>query len=307
MRQMTTRRRMADDRGRGWSEPVRRDPAPSRLAYRLERLWLTPAFRRLLRVGLPLAIVAAVLGIFFGDADRRAALAARYVALKTQIEQRPEFMVNMMAIDGATPAVAEAVRGLIPVTLPASSFALDLEAIRAAIAQLDAVEGADLFIRAGGILQVDIRERTPVVLWRTSGRIEMLDATGHRVATLLDRAARPDLPLIAGEGADVRVAEAMAIFAAAAPLMARVRGVARIGDRRWDVILDRGQRIMLPEADPVAALERVIALDQSQDLLNRDIVAVDMRNIDRPTLRMGADALQAMRQPLESRTKVSGQ
>lgn len=305
MRPLTAPKRTASNRA--WSEPQRRDPAPSRMAYRMERLWLTPGFRRLLRVGLPTVIVAAALGIYFGDSTRRATIAEKYTALKTQIEHRPEFMVNMMAIDGATPAVAEAVRNLVPVTLPASSFALDLEAIRAAIAQIDAVEGAKLFIRAGGILQVNIRERTPVILWRTDGRIEMLDATGHRVATLLDRTARPDLPVIAGEGADTHVTEALSLLSTATPLMSRVRGLARIGDRRWDIVLDRDQRIMLPEIDPTSALERVIALDQSQDLLNRDIVAIDMRNIDRPTLRVGADAMQAMRQPLETEMKVSGQ
>jgi cell division protein FtsQ len=32
---------------------LRRDPAPSRLTYRVQRLWLTPLFRALLRSGCP--------------------------------------------------------------------------------------------------------------------------------------------------------------------------------------------------------------------------------------------------------------
>ena len=52
---------------------ARRDPAPSRLAYRVERLWLTPVFRKAVRLGLPsLLIVASLLG-YLGDSDRRAA------------------------------------------------------------------------------------------------------------------------------------------------------------------------------------------------------------------------------------------
>ena len=34
-------------------EPGKRDPAPSRWAYRMQRLWLTPVVRRMARVGLP--------------------------------------------------------------------------------------------------------------------------------------------------------------------------------------------------------------------------------------------------------------
>jgi cell division protein FtsQ len=49
-----------------------------------------------------------------------------------------------------------------------------------------------------------------------------------------------------------------------------------VGERRWDVVLDRDQRILLPETEPGRALERVLALDQAQDLLDRD-VTVDLR------------------------------
>ena len=36
----------------------RRDPAPSRWAYKMQRLWLTPAFRVFMRFGLPVLVVA---------------------------------------------------------------------------------------------------------------------------------------------------------------------------------------------------------------------------------------------------------
>ena len=36
-----------------------RDPAPSRVAYRLHRLWLTPIYRKALRVGLPSILILA--------------------------------------------------------------------------------------------------------------------------------------------------------------------------------------------------------------------------------------------------------
>ena len=40
----------------------RRDPAPSRWAYRMNRLWLTPLFRAALRVGLPAFLVIFIAG-----------------------------------------------------------------------------------------------------------------------------------------------------------------------------------------------------------------------------------------------------
>lgn len=60
------------------------------------------------------------------------------------------------------------------------------------------------------------------------------------------------------------------------------------------MVLDREQRIMLPEADPVTALKRVVALDLAQDLLSRDISHVDFRNVRRPVLRRAATLEEAV-------------
>ncbi|MCB2129825.1 MAG: cell division protein FtsQ/DivIB [Rhodobacteraceae bacterium] len=287
----------ADRRDRS-ERPGPRDPAPSRLAYRAERLWLTPGFRRMVRLGLPSFLILAATVGYLGDSGRRDALQAKLVDLRLSVENRPEFMIELMAVDGASEPVARAVRSMLPVTLPASSFRIDLPAMRAAIEQIDAVASAELFVRKGGILQVTITERVPAILWRNGAALEMLDATGNRVATLLDRSARPDLPVIAGEGADEHVPEALTLIRTARPILGRLRGLVWMGERRWDLVLDRDQRIMLPEIDPVPALQRVIALDQAEDLLGRDLVAVDMRNEARPTLRLkpagdGQDEIQA--------------
>lgn len=275
-------------RYRAESRRERRDPAPSRLSYRIERLKLTPGFRFALRVGLPFVATFTLASIWLADDGHRAAIAERYAALRAGIEQRPEFMVTMMSVSGASEPVARAIRAMLPVTLPVSSFKLDLAAMRATIAQIDAVASADLRIRKGGVLDVTVTERQPVILWRSAYGLEMLDRTGYRVATLLDRAARPDLPVIAGEGADGHVADALRLIAVAGPLAARIRGLVWIGERRWDVVLDRDQRILLPEDDAVTALQRVVALDSAQDMMARDLTIVDMRNPARPTIRLGA-------------------
>lgn len=277
------------------SRLARRDPAPSRWAYRMQRMWLTPLFRVLFRFGLPVALVALLVGAYMADAGRRADFATAVSDLRDRFQDRPEFMVTLVSIEGASPELSKAVRARLDLKLPLSSFDLSLDAIREKAEGLDAVASADLRIRTGGVLQVVITERDPVVLWRTAAGLTMLDATGHRVAGLAARADRPDLPLIAGEGADLAAAEALDILAAAEPIAARVRGLVRMGTRRWDVVLDRDQRLLLPEDNPVAAVERLLALDQAEDLLARDIRAVDLRIAQRPVLRLAPDALTELR------------
>jgi len=53
-------------------------------------------------------------------------------------------------------------------------------------------------------------------------------------------------------------------------------------------------KILLPETEAVQALERVIAMDQAVDMLERDLVAVDLRLANRPTLRMTDGAVREL-------------
>ena len=273
---------------------VRRDPAPSRAAYKAQRLMLTPGFRRFIKVGLPVLTIAAAVGLFLSDAERRNSIELNIAEMRRAIEERPEFMVKLMAIDGASDLVAADIRQSLPIGFPITAFDLDLEAMHATVAAMDAVARVDVLVRSG-VLQINVTERVPALVWRNSDGVVLLDIEGHRVAPVTARAERSDLPLVAGAGADKVVGQAIDILAAAGPLSSRVRGIVRMGERRWDLVLDRNQRILLPEQNPIAALERVIALNKAQDMLARDLTVIDMRNGQRPTIRVADSAIEEMR------------
>ncbi|SFD54441.1 cell division protein FtsQ/DivIB [Roseivivax sediminis] len=273
---------------------TRTDPAPSRLRYRMQRMMLTPLYRLILRVGIPLAVTFGAATLWLSQPATQERIALAWSDLKAVVQERPEFMVKLMAVDGASDALAENVRDALAVNLPISSFHLDLDAMREAVVALPAVKSAHLRIRQGGTLQIAVTERVPAVLWRTATGLTLVDEEGVGVGPAVARSAHPGLPVIAGTGADAAVGEAIALFEAAAPIRDRLRGLVRKGERRWDVVLDRGQRIMLPEEGAVSALERAIAMDDAVDLLARDLVAVDLRLAQRPTLRMTDHALEEL-------------
>jgi len=272
----------------------RRDPAPSRIAYKMQRLMLRSGFKRFLRVGLPIVAMTAGVAIVLADADRREALGLKVAEFRRAIEERPEFMVKLMAIDGASPNVATEIRQSLPLEFPVTAFDLDLEAMRAAIAEMDVVDRVDVIVRSG-VLQINVAQRTPAVVWRSLDGVVLLDVGGHRVIPIAARRDYPELPLIAGQGADAHIAQALDILTATGPIATRVRGLERMGERRWDLVLDRNQRILLPEQNPIAALERVIALSKAQDMLARDLTIIDMRNGHRPTIRIADSAIEELR------------
>lgn len=272
--------------------PTRNDPAPSKWSYRFQRLMLTPVFRRALRIGVPFCLFLGLGMAYFGDQDRRDMITNAMADMRMEFQTRPEFMVGLMAIDGASEQVNDDIRQIAPIDFPISSFDLNLEVIRTRVVALASVRDASVRIRNGGVLQIDVAERVPVAIWRTRRGLELIDNEGVAVGRIATRGARENLPLIAGLGAATHLDEALALFHAAGPSVGRVRGMVRVGARRWDVILDRKQRIMLPESAPVQALERVMALSGAQDMLARDLAVVDMRLAGRATIRMNTEAAE---------------
>lgn len=267
--------------------PLKRDPAPSLLRYRLGRLWLTPGFRRALRIG-PVALIV-ILGVSYlaTSQSARQAISTGIADIRDSIVNRDEFRVSRLQVRGASLDVQSAVVAIASDRLPSSSLDLDVARLRDTLETLPAVARASVRIGPGGVLQIDVTERLPVLVWRYGGVLHVIDQDGAKLGTLEHRADRADLPLVLGHGADTRVEEALDLLIAAAPVADRVRGLQRMANRRWNLILDRDQTILLPVDKPRAALRRVMGLHQADDILNRDISVVDMRNGNRPVLRLG--------------------
>ena len=154
------------------------DPAPSRWSWRMQRLMLTPLFRLGLRAGLPFALTLSVATWYLSDPQNQAAIRDTVAEARASIEQRPEFMVNLMAIDGGDTDLDAAIRQAIPLDFPVSSFDLDPAAMRARILEMPPVKEASVRIRPGGVLQVDITPRVPVAIWRRAEGLTLIDATG---------------------------------------------------------------------------------------------------------------------------------
>jgi cell division protein FtsQ len=284
---------------------TRPDPAPSRLTYRVQRLWLTPLFRRLLRVGLPAAALILPVAWYVSDAGRIEQIRDQVAEVRREIEARPEFRVNVLSIEGASPAVTEEVRGALALDLPLSSFDIDLARLRERVEGLPAVETADIRINGGGVLSVGVTERVPALIWQTRADTVLIDAEGHFVASLDDRVPKRPLPMVAGEGADMAVGEALDLFAASEPLGDRLRGLVRVGLRRWDVVLRDGPRILLPADTPRAALDEVLLLHDVQQILDRDLVRIDMRNPERTVVQLTPEALETL-QSVRSGEQLTG-
>jgi cell division protein FtsQ len=136
-------------------------------------------------------------------------------------------------------------------------------------------------------LQVVVEERTPFAVWQKNGQTYVVDPEGVVLAPAL-RDAYTGLPLVVGEGAAKNAAALVEQLAAHDDLNKQILAAIRVGDRRWTLKLLSGTEIMLPDDNVPEALASLAKLDDERRVLERDVASVDLRLLDRITVRLRA-------------------
>lgn len=168
---------------------------------------------------------------------------------------------------------------------PASSLlTLDPYAARARLSRIPWVESATVQKLFPDSLKVEIVEHEPFALWQIGGMVSIIDSQGGSIASLKS-GRHAGLPLVAGYGANRAAPELMGMLEPFPRIAVRLRAAVRVAERRWNLRLDNGIELRLPQDHPAAALAEIDRLDTEHQLLSRDITVVDMRLDDRIVVR----------------------
>ncbi|MER0237523.1 cell division protein FtsQ/DivIB [Fulvimarina sp. MAC8] len=150
---------------------------------------------------------------------------------------------------------------------------------------------------------IELIEHRPYAVWQRGESFTIVDREGTAIVPFAP--GRFDiLPVVVGEGAPTAAARILDEMEEFPELRASVKAYVRVGDRRWDLALDNGVTIRLPEKEPIAALAEVARMDREQNLLGRDILAVDMRVADRVVVKLTPEALERRDAALKERKKI---
>lgn len=274
------------------------DPAPSLLNYRFQRLWLTPLFRVLIRIGLPISFILLFVVMFLSKAENLDYVRSVINDAHISVQSQSKYQLHTLSLEGASPLLEQDIRTKFGSLFPVSSFELNLDEMRIWIENIPSVDRAVVMVSTGGLLSVKIMEMPAAFVWRDVDGLKLVSGSGNILRNIAYRADFGHLPLIAGEGAVDVLEEARSIISHADPIADRLRGLVRVGHRRWNLILLDGQTIALPENSPELALSQAIVLGQAQNLFERDISLIDFRDPNRPTLRIRPAALSHMKKSI---------
>jgi len=184
-----------------------------------------------------------------------------------------------------------------------SVLSISVEEARARLIDLPWVVDAQVTKVYPRSLSVKLVERVPVAIWQHGSDLSLIDARGDIIAPF-SGARHSELPLYVGLGADRHADELEARLIFHPELKSRVKAAIRVADRRWDLRLDNGVTIRLPENDIDAAIARLTEFDAGRDILNRDIEAIDLRLADRVTVKLTEAAYERREDAIEERAKA---
>jgi cell division protein FtsQ len=208
---------------------------------------------------------AAVDGLYAASADVGLRLANVHVIGRTRTERAE--ILEAVALQQGEPILA-----------------LDLYAARERLEALPWVMEATVERRLPDLVYVTLVERKAMAIWQLDGSLSVVDQAGEVIpdAKAEDFAG---LPLIVGPGAAAAAEGLFVLFATDPELATRVSAAVRVGERRWNLRIEPGIDVRLPEEGAVEAWQMLGRLDRENGLLSRDVVVIDLRQPDRLLVR----------------------
>jgi len=267
--------------------PVVREENPSRLIAMLERY--LP--RRIGVVATFLVLLGgAGLGVVQGGhvdelistlSDTRNAAANRF-----------GFRIATVAINGRKQLSQDEILAVGGVNGRSSLLFLDAAVVRGKLKANPWIADATVLKLYPDRLQIDIVERSAFALWQQDGHLSVIADDGAILESYVTRRFT-SLPLVVGKGAETRARDFLALLDRYPQVRSVTKAAVLVGERRWNLRLNDGLDVRLPENDVGNALAILSKLDKDDRLFSRDITAIDMRLPDRLTVRLSEDAAKA--------------
>jgi cell division protein FtsQ len=206
------------------------------------------------------------------------------------------FSVQQVNVTGRKYTSKEGLYEALSISQGDSLLNFELDSARRRIEVLDWVDQARVMRLWPGSLQIDIVERRPSAIWQLNGQLALVDREGQIISSehLSDFA---NLPHVVGQGAAKEAAELIDLLDRYPVIRSRVRAAIRVSGRRWNLRLDNGVDVKLPDDREEEALRRLLIFDDRHRLLARDIATIDLRMEDRMFISLRSNEILHLNVP----------
>lgn len=194
-------------------------------------------------------------------------------------------VVQEVSVVGRERTHIDKLMAALDVTRGTSIVDFDPEAARKRIEMLGWVEHASVMRRYPDEIFVRLVERRPFARWQSHSKTMVIDRKGV-VISKRDLAEFSHLPKVVGFGANDKAAELFDLLAKSPALFTRLQNAVRVRDRRWNLEFSNGVKVLLPEEGSAHAWAQLEKLQANKKILNKGVVAIDLRNGDRMFVKL---------------------
>jgi cell division protein FtsQ len=224
--------------------------------------------------------------------EQQAALEAEALAFSAELGLR----IDRVTVEGRRETPAEVLIAAVEHEAGDPILAVDADALRLRLEELPWIHSATVERKLPGEIRLTIEERVPMALWQRDGRYHLVDRYGDTMP-VADVTKYAGMIVLTGVDAPAHARALLDLLALEPDLGMRVIAAQRVGTRRWNLRLDNGVDIRLPEEEAASAWRVLADMERDEGLLDRDLVMIDLRTPDRLVVRLSPSAAELRRTP----------
>ncbi|MDD3371939.1 MAG: cell division protein FtsQ/DivIB [Alphaproteobacteria bacterium] len=234
----------------------------------------------MLAIALLIVVMGAYASWLYGWPQRKAEKA---VEAFFDMTRSLHFEIRDIALEGRVHSSKEEVYDALRVKQGLAIMAVDIDAAAERLGKLPWVDSVAVERKLPDTIYVLLFERVPSARWQNNGRFFVIDNFG-RVLPTAEAEKFPDLPQVVGPGADQGAKGLLSALNAYPDIRGKMTSAVRVSDRRWDLHMAKDIIVKLPETEVEGALRRLSVLIAEEKILDRPLVAIDLRIPDRLVL-----------------------
>ncbi len=261
------------------------DPAPSKLFYKVNRLFYKSWFKLLLMTIFLFSIVLLSIKLLHENINLNEEIKLLSEESSALYRGLTELSINRISVEGAKEPLKKEITILVQKAAAEGFSALKAQSLREKIQKINKVDKAFVKFSTDGLVNVNVVERKEALVFFNKELYEVLDNNGVILSTNPDYEGLSSFPLLVGKNGSKNIRELLLLVNEMGSHKSDVLYYEWVGERRWNVHMKDGLVFKLPENKLNKALELMHMFLNETNKLLKPIVSVDFRNIDKPIIK----------------------
>ena len=263
------------------------DPAPSKLSYRVNRLFYKLWFKLLLSFFLLVLSGFVAKKFLYQNIDLSAEIRFLSEQGSALYKDLTELSINRVVVKGAQESLKKEIVMLIENAATEEFSALKARSLREKIREIKKVKKAIVKFSTDGLVIVEVVERKEAAVFLNDSLYEVLDKNGVLLSTNSDYEGLSSYPLLIGKSGSKNIPDLLSLAKEIGSYKSEVMYYEWVGERRWNIHMKNNLVFKLPENNLSKGVKLMRFFLNGTNRYFKPIVSVDLRNLDKPIIKFG--------------------